>query len=212
MSGPALAPPAVDAERVRRAVEEVLSRPEYAEAAPSLVARARAWLAEQLGRLLDALLSAGQASLLGTVLLVAFVAVAALLVARYLSGVRRDPAAEAAVGGPVGRTAGEWRAEADEHERAGRWREALRCHYRALVADLADAGVLEEVPGRTTGEYAAQLAAAVPGAAASFRAATEAFERAWYGHAPVDAADLDAFHDRAAATRRAVTGRVPAGV
>ena len=54
------------------------------------------------------------------------------------------------------RTAAQWRAEAAAHDAAGRWREALRCRYRALVAELAGRGLVEEIPGRTSGEYRIQ--------------------------------------------------------
>jgi hypothetical protein len=78
----------------------------------------------------------------------------------------------------------EWRADAEAAERAGQWRQALRCRYRALVAELADRGLVEEVAGRTAGEYRAEVAGAAPAVAAPFAGATELFERAWYGEAP----------------------------
>lgn len=85
----------------------------------------------------------------------------------------------------------EWRAEADEHRRAGRYRDALRCRYRALVGDLARAGVIDEIPGRTTGEERAQMGATVA-AAAPFRRAADLFDDAWFGDAVVDDADVQA--------------------
>jgi hypothetical protein len=90
---------------------------------------------------------------------------------------------------PAGRrrSAAEWRAEADAQERAGAWREAVRSRYRALVADLASRGVVEEVPGRTAGEYRREVGRALPGAAGDFAGATELFEVAWYGHADTGA-------------------------
>ena len=62
-----------------------------------------------------------------------------------------------------------WRAEADEHRRDGRFREALRCRYRALVGDLARRGLIDEIPGRTTGEERAQLRVIRPVAGAAVR-------------------------------------------
>jgi hypothetical protein len=86
-----------------------------------------------------------------------------------------------------------WRAEAEEHRRAGRYREALRCRYRALVGDLARRGLIDEIPGRTTGEERAQLRRVTPGAAPPFNTAADLFDGAWYGHLAVDAADDDHF-------------------
>ncbi|MDP8978533.1 MAG: hypothetical protein M3N17_08160, partial [Actinomycetota bacterium] len=126
-----LGPPsgAVDPERVRRIADEVLSRPEYAAAEPSLVDRARLWVLEGLGRLLDLLFSGGRASLLGTAVLGLAVLTAVVLAARFLRRVRRDPERAAAVSEPAGRRARDWLGDAAHHEEARRWREALRCRY-----------------------------------------------------------------------------------
>jgi len=87
----------------------------------------------------------------------------------------------------------DWRSEAETHRRAGRFREALRCRYRALVGDLARRGLIDEIPGRTTGEERAQLRDVRPAAGAPFDAAADLFDDAWYGHAAVDAAADDRF-------------------
>lgn len=86
-----------------------------------------------------------------------------------------------------------WRTEAEQHRRAGRYRDALRCRYRALVGDLARRGLIDEIPGRTTGEERAQLRRVTPAAAPPFDAAADLFDGAWYGHVAVDAADDDRF-------------------
>jgi hypothetical protein len=52
------------------------------------------------------------------------------------------------------------------------------------VAALADAGIVEEVPGRTAGEYRQEVGSAVPEARADFDGASEVFERVWYGDEP----------------------------
>lgn len=86
-----------------------------------------------------------------------------------------------------------WRAEAEQHRRAGRYRDALRCRYRALVGDLARRGLIDEIPGRTTGEERAQLGRVTPAASAPFNSAADLFDGAWYGNLDVDAADDDRF-------------------
>ncbi len=86
-----------------------------------------------------------------------------------------------------------WRSEAEEHRRAGRFRDALRCRYRALVGDLARRGLIDEIPGRTTGEERAQLRRVTPDASRPFNAAADLFDGAWYGHRDVDAAADDRF-------------------
>jgi hypothetical protein len=86
-----------------------------------------------------------------------------------------------------------WREEADAHAAAGRLRDAVRCRYRALVGDLARRGLLDEIPGRTTGEERDQLVVSAPAVADRFDAAADLFDDAWYGDAPVGWADLDRF-------------------
>ena len=86
-----------------------------------------------------------------------------------------------------------WREEADAHRAAGRLRDALRCRYRALVGDLARRGLLDEIPGRTTGEERDQLVVSAPEIADLFDDAVDLFDAVWYGDAAVDTADLDRF-------------------
>lgn len=86
-----------------------------------------------------------------------------------------------------------WRAEAEQHRLAGRYRDALRCRYRALVGDLARRGLIDEIPGRTTGEERAQLRRVTPAASGPFNSAAELFDAAWYGHIDVGAVDDDRF-------------------
>lgn len=92
-----------------------------------------------------------------------------------------------------------WRDAAAEHRSAGRFRDAVRCEYRALVGDLARAGFVDEIPGRTSGEERVQLAALAPAVAADFDAAADRFDEAWFSELPVDREDDAAF---VAASRR----------
>ncbi|MCE9622917.1 MAG: DUF4129 domain-containing protein [Actinomycetia bacterium] len=149
---------------------------------------------------------------LGTLLwivLIAAVLVAMVYLARYLmqrSGRGRakkkretaedgelDEVEQAAVAIDRSREPTNWRAEADEHRRAGRYREAMRCRYRALVGDLARRGLIDEIPGRTTGEERTQLRRVQPDASSPFTSAADLFDDAWFGHHAVDAADDDRF-------------------
>ena len=87
----------------------------------------------------------------------------------------------------------DWRAEAEAHRRGGRYRDALRCRYRALVGDLARRGLIDEVPGRTTGEERTQLGLVRPQVALPFSDAADLFDSAWYGHIAVGEGDVDRF-------------------
>lgn len=197
--------PRNDPARARKAADDVLARPEYRVPAPTLAARVQRWLANLFERVLAALAGGGGASFVAWGLLALGIAVVAVLAARFARGVTPDGGVpESSISAPL-RTATDWRAEAEAHEQAGRWRPALRCRYRALVAELAAGGVVEEVPGRTAGEYRAAVTVAAPGVATEFAAVTELFERAWYGRAPTgadDAARLSSLANRVLAGAR----------
>ena len=92
----------------------------------------------------------------------------------------------------------------ERFEAEQRWREAMRARYRELIRELVDDRVLVDVPGRTTGEYRAELAAARPPAAPAFDALTELFEIAWYGGRPTGATQHQQFRQLAAAVREQV--------
>jgi hypothetical protein len=147
-----------------------------------------------LARLLSGVVGAGIGAWIALVLIVGLVV---LLVWRIARGVSRDTGHGVAMSGIRLRPAADWLAEAEAHERAGEWRQAVRARYRALVADLAGRGLLTEVPGRTAGEYRAELVDALPAAAPSFAGVTELFEGAWYGRRPTGEAEAAHLRDLA---------------
>jgi hypothetical protein len=180
------APPVPDhsAAQARDAADTVLSRPEYKVPSPTVLQRIRTSVGEQLSRFLGKLGVGGSASILAWLILAVAVAIVAFLVIRFAKGVTPDAARRAGPAMARPRTADDWRAEAVDHEEQGQWRAGLRCRYRALVADLAQRGLVDEVPGRTTGEYRAEVDENVPKVAPEFGSATELFEAAWYGNRP----------------------------
>jgi hypothetical protein len=212
----AQAPPGPAPDAVRRAVQDVLSDPAYDRVAdgPTILDRVLRAIAEQLGRLLlrvDG--DGGPGSVVAAVVLVAVVVALVVLAVAAIRRLRRGAPVEAPLDGPVGRPPADWAADAAAHERAGRLREAMRSRYRQAIAHLAAAGVVDEVPGRTTGEYRRAVERALPHGAAGFGAMTDAFDRAWYGGEPVDAAGLAAFCAHLDTVLAAVPrGRRPVGV
>jgi hypothetical protein len=96
-------------------------------------------------------------------------------------------------------TAEQWRHEADRLAAQGDYREALRCRYRARIAELADRRLIDQVPGRTSGDYERAVRALVPEAAEQFSSATRLFERCWYGHEASDAKAQVVFDEAAKA-------------
>ena len=185
--------PAVDPEQVRRITESVLARPEFLEARPSWWRQGLRWIVDQFLRLFSAIGGDNRGSTIGTVAIVVIAIIIAFVVWRFTRTVRRDPGQDVAIEGGYGRTAADWLADARALEASGHWRDALRCRYRGLLAALAAEGLVEEVPGRTTGEYLTAVTEDIPTAADPFRVVTRAFEEAWYGHHHVGAADVEAF-------------------
>jgi Domain of unknown function (DUF4129) len=102
------------------------------------------------------------------------------------------------------RSADDWRREADRLAARGDYREAMRCRYRALVAELADRRLIDQVPGRTSGDYERAVRALVPEVAEQFSSATRLFERCWYGQETSDARAQVVFDDAAGAVIDAV--------
>lgn len=189
--------PSRDPGEIHRAVDGVLARPEYRPAARPLLDQIWSWLLKGLAALLSGLSTTTAGSIIGVLVFVAILALLALLTTRFVRTMSRSPEVDAAVMAGPRRDAAEWRAEAEAHEAAGEWRQAVRCRYRALIADLARLGVLDEVPGRTSGEYLGEVGRNLPSAAEAFGGATEVFERAWYGRRPTGAGEAASFRQLA---------------
>jgi len=189
---------AADPEDVRNTAIEILSRPEFGDHR-NLLERAIDWI---VGRLSDVLgrFAGGLASgtgFLGTLIQISVVVGAVVLIVLVIRAIhratrsrRRKPAGDGLVV-VFGEKADPTRLaeEAAAAEADGRWKQAALARYRHLVASLVLAGVLADLPGRTTGEYRFEYAAARPGSAPEFDRATAMFERAYYGDAPLGSAD-----------------------
>ena len=185
-----LPPPATDAEGIRRAAEEILRRPEFQPPPRSLYQQALDKIGELLGEAFNAVVGGTSGALLAWAVLALVVGALGYLVVRGVQSGRRRRAPSAApvidVDGDaeIGRSFAAWEAEAARLEGEGRWREALRCRYRSLIAALAGVGVVDEIPGRTAGEYRTLVRGARPHVDEPFAGATDLFERAWYGDEP----------------------------
>ncbi len=193
--GPVLAWPrsTVDGDEVGRTVDRILRDPAFTASQETWLSRlrddVRQWFLERLASLFDS----GAGTVLAWGLVGLAVVVGALLVVRAVVVLRRGAVAE---DGPQAvvitrRPAADWLADARAAREAGDLAEAVRCGYRAVVAGLAGEGALEEVPGRTVGEYRRQVAAGRPDRVEAFARASEVFERVWYARRAASAEDVD---------------------
>jgi hypothetical protein len=91
---------------------------------------------------------------------------------------------------PLSRTSNEWERFAAELMGSGRFREAIRAWYHAVLVTLFRAGLLHYRKDRTNWEYAYALGPDLPWRP-GFVDATRTFEQIWYGRreAPSDAAE-----------------------
>lgn len=205
-----LPPPSAGADEIRKGAEEVLSRPEFQQPPKSLYQRALEEIAERVAQFLDLVLGGGRGAVAAWLVLVVMVVAIGWLVVRGLQRDRRQSGRTDGDGIEVEarRPAADWAAEATRFEAAGAWRDGLRCRYRWMIASLAGAGVVEEIPGTTAGEYRAVVGAVVPSAAQPMAGATELFERAWYGNIGTGPQEASAFSDLAG---KVLTGSSAAG-
>lgn len=174
---------------LRERAADLLSRPPYREdargPAERLVGTVREWLAELLDTVLGTIATDDA---LAWLVVAAGVALLLAVAWRATGGLTADRAIDAPASGQGGgRPASAWHAEADAHERAGAYGQAVRCRYVALVTGLVELGIIEEVPGRTVGELDHELRAAAPGVAPRAAEAGRIFAEVVYGRAPSSA-------------------------
>ena len=172
-------------EETRQLADEIVSRPEFHIPEPTIQERATQGIERYVGELLTSVFDGGGGTIIGLLVLAALIGLIVWLVLRVGRTVQVDARVRGVTVDEVHRQApAAWRQEAERLEAAGEWKEGLRARYRALVGDLVAEDLLVDVAGRTTGELRADLRASAPDRSASFGAATELFELAWYADRP----------------------------
>lgn len=188
----ALPPSTLDGEVVDRTLRDVLRAPAFTASQETWLSRlrddVRQWFLERIA----ALFESGAGTILAWGLVALAVLVALVVAVRVARRIQRGGVAEAGPRAVVvtRRAPATWLADARAAQAAGDLAEAVRCGYRAVVATLAAQGSLEEVPGRTVGEYRAQVRAASPARTGAFTRASEVFERVWYARRPATPDDV----------------------
>ncbi|MGZ5441270.1 MAG: DUF4129 domain-containing protein [Thermoanaerobaculia bacterium] len=99
---------------------------------------------------------------------------------------------------PLSRGATEWEKYAHDLANAGRFREAIRAWYHAVLVTCYASGILHFRKGRTNWEYIASLAPSLEWRPEAIEL-TRCFEQEWYGalHSTRDAYDACSEHARA---------------
>jgi hypothetical protein len=189
-----------------------LAKQVYRDAGPSLVVRVVRWLLAKAGDLLDGVAGASPGGYAGLVVVLLLVVAAVVAVRLKVGPLGRREAREQALFTGRARTAAEHRAAADAHAASGEWAEAVRERLRATVRSLEERAILDERPGRTADEAAAEAGAALPAMAEDLRQAARLFDDVWYGDRPAGPesdARLRAVDERVRAARQPVAGSRP---
>jgi hypothetical protein len=165
--------------------------------------RALRWIAERLGGAVSDLLSGGWGSAFAWLVVLVCLGLVVTLVVVVVRGTPTRPERHTAapVRIEVRRGSQDWTAEAERLEAQGEWKAAMRCRYRALTSELVAEQLVQDLPGRTSGEYRDDLSTTLPDARDDFGAASELFERAWYGDRPTGADERDRFRQHATEVR-----------
>jgi hypothetical protein len=171
-------------------------------------ARVVDWVVAHVQQLLQRAVQAAPGGIVGILVAVALVVLVVLLVRARLGPLRRAAAQPGAVFTGRTRSSADHRAAADRAAAAGRWDEALRERFRAVVRALEERDVVEERPGRTADEAAAAAARVLPSVAASLVAGARSFDDVVYGGRPATETDDVAMRD----LDRAVTAARPSFV
>lgn len=179
-----------------------LSFPERVESAliaaydwvASLLRRIREWLDRLRPRRDPDAPDAGRTATVAVVFAAAAVVLLALLALRTLRRKGRvapeveslAPLVSSRDEDPLSRETSEWERHARDLAAAGRWREAVRAWYHAVLVALFQTGALHYQKGRTNWEYVSRLPPE-PEWRPAFIALTRLFDREWYGRRSSDA-------------------------
>ncbi|WP_329564618.1 DUF4129 domain-containing protein [Kitasatospora sp. NBC_01266] len=183
------APVTTPRDAAREAAREELLKPEYHRQDPSLLQRISSWLWGQLDHLLGRL---GSTATSGTTGLILFLVIALLIGAalwwRLGRPGRSATSATTLFGADRPRTADQHRSAAQRHAAEGDFAGAVREQMRALVRSLEERALLDQRPGRTADEAAAEAGHQLPQHAAALREAARLFDDIAFGERAADQA------------------------
>ncbi|MEV5720105.1 DUF4129 domain-containing protein [Amycolatopsis mediterranei] len=171
----------IDRDAARRAAEEELSDPKYRDARPGFLQQIGQWLGEQLEKLLNSLSSDVPGGIFGVVLLVALLIVLVVVIRLRTGKMAASARAGSVVFGGQRKNASDYRRAAEEAAAAGRFDDAVRDRFRAVVRALEERALLDARSGRTADEAAAEAGLLLPNVAGRLRRGARLFDDVHYG-------------------------------
>lgn len=174
----------VGRDEAREAAARELSDPAYAAARPSLFDRILRWIGDRLGEVFSGVGSLGTGGVAGLVVLVLLIVLAVIAIRLRVGKVARTTRAVSGVFAGQVLAAADHRRAADAAAARGDFGEAVLERFRAVVRELEERGVVDEVSGRTVDEIARAASSVLPGSADSLRVAATIFDDVLYGGRP----------------------------
>ncbi|MDX3190643.1 DUF4129 domain-containing protein [Streptomyces sp. MN03-5084-2B] len=171
----------IDRDAARRAAEQELSDPKYQEARPGFVQEISQWLGQQLEKLLSGASSGVPGGIFGVVLIVVLLIVLVVVIRLRTGKVAGSARADRLVFGGSRKSAGDYRRSAVEAAAAGRFDDAVRDRFRAVVRALEERALLDARSGRTADEAANEAGQLLPNVADQLRQGAQLFDDVHYG-------------------------------
>jgi hypothetical protein len=171
----------IDRDSARRAAAQELSDPKYRDARPSFLQEAAQWLGEQVEKLLNSVSSVVPGGAFGLLLLVVLLIVLGVVIRLRTGEVARASRADRVVFGGKRQSADDYRRSATEAAAAGRYGDAVRDRFRAVVRALEERALLDVRSGRTADEAAAEAGVLLPNVADELRQGARIFDDVHYG-------------------------------
>ncbi|WP_031159305.1 DUF4129 domain-containing protein [Streptomyces durhamensis] len=165
----------------REAARRELSKRMYHENDPGLLQRALNAFWDWLDRLFRSAASATPGGTLGLVVVVLFVVAVLAALWWRLGTPRRQPSSATVLFDDRPRSAAEHRAAGEAHAAQGHWNQAVQERMRAIVRSLEERTLLDERPGRTADEAAAEAGRTLPAHTDRLRTAARDFDDVTYG-------------------------------
>ncbi|MFG2885428.1 DUF4129 domain-containing protein [Streptomyces sp. NPDC048297] len=174
-------PVTIPRDPAREAARRELSKRMYHENDPSLFQRALNAFWDWVGKLFGSAASVTPGGTLGLVVVILFVLAVLAALWWRLGTPRRQPSSATALFDERPRSAAEHRAAAEAHAAQGHWNQAVQERMRAIVRSLEERTLLDDRPGRTADEAAAEAGRTMPAHADRLRSAAREFDDVTYG-------------------------------